>query len=365
MTAAFLGIEKSFRGLRWVARSYDERLALALVQRFRLPDALARSLAARGLDLETAPSFLEPRLRELLPNPSHFKDMDVAAARMVEALRKGERVAVFGDYDVDGATSAALLLRFVQAVGGAALRLYIPDRAREGYGPNVDAMRQLAGEGVKLVLCVDCGVTAHEPLAAAREAGMDVIVLDHHTAEPSLPPAVAVVNPNRLDETMNAAYGTLAAVGVTYLFVIAVNRALREAGWHSAARPEPDLLQWLDLVALGTVCDVVKLTGLNRAFVVQGLKILEQGRNAGLTALAQAAALKKPVDAGALGFVLGPRVNAGGRLGQSDIGARLLATDDPSEAVESSSILPLIHTMFCVQEESLYGGALLHLVFKD
>ena len=331
MSTAFLGVEKSFTGRRWLARAYDERMALALAQRYTLPDAVARSLSARGLDLDSAPSFLDPRLRELLPNPSGFKDMDRAAARLADAIQNDEPGAVFGDFDVDGATSSALLLRFARA-SGRAFRLYIPDRQREGYGPNVAAMRQLAAEGVKLVICVDCGTTAHEPLAAAREAGLDVIVIDHHAAEPALPPAYAVVNPNRLDEPLNAGYGALAAVGVTYLFVIAVNRALRAAGWYNEARPEPDLLAWLDLVALGTVCDVVSLTGLNRAFVVQGLKVMEQRRNVGLAALARAAGLKGPMDTRAAGFILGPRVNAGGRVGQSDSGARLLATDDPAEA---------------------------------
>ncbi len=199
MSEAFLNVEKSSTGRRWVARDYDERTALALAQRFTLPDIIARSLSARGIDLDGAPNFLSPKLRDLLPNPSRFKDMDKAAARMMEAIQHGEKIAVFGDYDVDGATSSALLLRFIRAVGSEA-RLYVPDRIREGYGPNVKAMQQLASEGIKLVICVDCGTTAHEPLAAAKEAGLDVIVLDHHASEPQLPPALAVVNPNRLDE---------------------------------------------------------------------------------------------------------------------------------------------------------------------
>jgi len=331
MTAAFLGIEQSFTSRQWVAQAYDERLALALAQRYMLPDLIARSLSARGLDLDTAPFFLEPRLRDLLPDPSRFKDMDKAAARFAAAIQADENIAVFGDYDVDGATAAALLMHFARAVG-VSLRLYIPDRQKEGYGPNAGAMRQLSSEGVKVVVCVDCGITAHEPLAVARDAGLDVLVLDHHTAEPTLPPACAIVNPNRLDEEQNN-YGTLAAVGVTYLFVVAVNRALRAAGWYSDERPEPDLLQWLDLVALGTVCDVVKLTGLNRAFVAQGLKIMEQRQNVGLDALARAAGIKGSFDAYAAGFILGPRINAGGRVGQADIGARLLAVNDPSEAI--------------------------------
>ena len=338
MSTSFLGVERSFTGRRWLARPYDERMALALAQRFTLPDLIARSLSARNLDLETAPAFLEPRLRDLLPDPSLFKDMDKAADRAVAAVQRGEKIAVFGDYDVDGGTSTALLARFFRAVG-VEIRPYIPDRMREGYGPNSAAMQTLADEGVTLVICVDCGTTAHEPLAAARTMGLDVIILDHHTAEPQLPPAYAVVNPNRLDEAMSGTFGTLAAVGVSYLFVIALNRALRKAGWYNAAAseagravPEPDLRQWLDLVALGTVCDVVKLTGLNRAFVAQGLKVMTQRHNAGIAALATVAGVKGPMDAFAAGFMLGPRVNAGGRVGLADCGARLLATDDPATA---------------------------------
>lgn len=331
---AFLGVERSLTGRRWTARAVDERLALALAQRCGLPDVIARSLGARGIGLDEASGFLAPRLRDFLPDPSSFKDMDKAAARFAEAVRGGEAIAVFGDYDVDGATSSALLLRFARSLG-VDLRLYVPDRLREGYGPNVEAMRLLAGEGVRLLVCVDCGATAHEPLAAARAAGMDVIVLDHHAVEANMPPALAMVNPNRLDE--DGRFGHLAAVGVTYLFVIAANRVLRAGGFF-ATRPEPDLLQWLDIVALGTVCDVVKLTGLNRAFVAQGLKVAAQRRNIGITALAQAAGARA-WDTYTAGFLLGPRVNAGGRVGQSDLGARLLSTENAEEAEALASRL--------------------------
>lgn len=331
MDAAFLGVERSLTGKRWVARPYAERVAEGLAQRFRLPDLVARSLAARGLTLETAASFIEPKLRDLLPDPSRFVDMDVAATRLAHAIQHNEAVAIFGDYDVDGGTSSALLLRFGKSLHRA-FRLYIPDRITEGYGPNAAAMRQLAAEGVKLVICVDCGTTAHEPLQAAKDADLDVIVIDHHTAEANLPPAVAIVNPNRLDDPNSEAFGTLAAVGMTYLFVVAVNRALRMAGFYTATQPEPDLKSWLDLVALGTVCDVVKLTGLNRAYVAQGLKIMAQRHNVGLSALARVAGAKNHFDTYAAGFLLGPRVNAGGRVGRSDLGARLLASDDGHEA---------------------------------
>lgn len=338
MDTAFLGVENSFAGRRWVARAYDERQALAIAQRLTLPDMIARSLSARGLDVETASSFLEPRLRELMPDPSLLKDMDKAVARFIIALEKNEKIAVFGDYDVDGATSSALLIRFARALGHT-LRLYIPDRISEGYGPNEAAMRRLAGEGITLVICVDCGTTAHAPLAAAKEVGLDVIVIDHHAAEINLPPAAAVVNPNRMDETLSSRLGSLAAVGVTYLFVVAVNRALREARFFTDARPEPDLRSWLDLVALGTVCDVVKLTGLNRAFVSQGLKVMQARSNIGIAALARVAGAGPQMDTYTAGFLLGPRVNAGGRIGQADIGARLLVTQDESEAVGLSEKL--------------------------
>lgn len=340
---SFLGIEKSCTGRRWLAREYDERTALALTQRLGLSDIVARCLNARGIGIDEAPLFLAPKLRDLLPNPSAFKDMDTAANRFAEAVMRKEKIAVFGDYDVDGATSAALLVNFGRALG-AEFTLYIPDRLAEGYGPNPDAMRKLAKEGCSLVLCVDCGTTAHEALAAAKEAGIATIVLDHHASEPTLPPALAVVNPNRIDET--GEYGYLAAVGVTYLFVIAANRALRLAGFYSSSssRPEPDLMQWLDLVALGTVCDVVKLTGLNRAFVSQGLKIAGQRLNCGLTSLAQVAKVKS-MNAYAAGFILGPRINAGGRIGESSLGARLLSTNDSGLAA------PLAQRLNALNEE--------------
>jgi single-stranded-DNA-specific exonuclease len=328
MTKAFLGIEHSVTGKRWVVRDYDERTALALTQRYNIPDIIARGLSSRGVTLDGAALFLEPKLRDLLPEPSRFKDMDKAVTRFVAAVMKDEKISIYGDYDVDGATSSALLLRFARALG-VSLQLYIPDRLREGYGPNVAAMNQLASEGIKLVICVDCGTTAHEPLAAARDVGMDAIILDHHVSEPVLPPAAAIVNPNRIDESGD--YGYLAAVGVTYLFVIAVNRALRAAGFYNAKQPEPDLLEWLDLVALGTICDVVKLQGLNRSFVAQGLRIASQRRNIGINALAQIAGVKQ-MDAYAAGFLLGPRVNAGGRVGEASLGAKLLSTDDVSVA---------------------------------
>ena len=326
--AAVLGVECSVTGRRWRGRNGDPRRGLMLAQRLDVPELVGRLLAARGLDVETAPAFLAPRLREALPDPGVLAGMAAGVARLVAAVADGETIAVFGDYDVDGATSAALLARFFAAIG-VPLRIYIPDRMTEGYGPNTPALLRLRAEGVKLVLTVDCGISAHEPLAAAAAAGLDVIVIDHHVAEPALPAAVAVINPNRLDDT--SGLGQLAAVGVSYLLVIALNRALRAAG-HYAARREPDLLALLDLVALGAVCDMVPLTGLNRALVAQGLKVMARRENVGLAALADAARVHEPPTAYHAGFLLGPRVNAGGRVGESGLGAQLLTSRDAGEA---------------------------------
>lgn len=325
----FLGVTQSVTGRMWQARAADERITEALRQRFALPDLLARSMAGRGVTLDEAADYLEPTLRALLPNPSMFKDMDKAAARLAAAVQAKESVTIFGDYDVDGATSSALLLRFLRACGLSA-GLYIPDRMKEGYGPNAAAMEKIAADSAKLVICVDCGTTAHEPLARARDLGLDVIVLDHHAAEPALPPVHALVNPNRLDEDIPYRY--LCAAGVTFLFIVAVNRALRSVNFFNDAMSEPDLRRWLDLVALGTVADVVPLTGLNRAFVAQGLRMMAQTDNAGLQALMRAGRASMPPDTFTAGFILGPRVNAGGRVGKSDLGARLLSCDDPAEA---------------------------------
>jgi single-stranded-DNA-specific exonuclease len=327
--AAYLGVEKSLTGKAWRARACDERAALALAERFGLPELVGRVLAGRGVGLDQAEAFLDPTLRRLLPDPAHLKDMDKAVKRLVRAITRGETVAVFGDYDVDGATSSALLKRFFAAAGGK-LAVYIPDRMKEGYGPNAPALLKLKQDGAAVAVTVDCGITAHEPLAAARQAGLDVVVVDHHVGEPALPPAVAVVNPNRLDET--SPHRQLAAVGVAFLLAVGLNRGLRKAGWYSDARPEPDLRQWLDLVALGTVADVVPLTGVNRALVRQGLEVAARRANIGMAALADAAGLKQAPAAYHLGFVLGPRVNAGGRVGEADLGARLLSTEDPAEA---------------------------------
>ncbi len=325
---AVLGVENSLSGRRWRARGGDDRAGLAMAQRFGFPEIVGRLLAARGVGEDDAEAFLLPTLRQFLPDPSHLKDLDKAVVRLVAAIKRGETIAIFGDYDVDGATSSALLTRFFEAVG-AKSTIYIPDRRREGYGPNGPALVKLKAQGAGVVVTVDCGIMAHEALGEAQRVGLDVIVVDHHLGDPALPPALAVIDPNRVDE--DSPHGQLAAVGVTFLLVTGINRALRLAGWYGE-RQEPNLVQWLDLVALGTVCDVVPLTGVNRALVAQGLKIIRRRQNIGLTALADVAGVGEKLDAYHAGFILGPRVNAGGRVGEADLGARLLSTEDPEEA---------------------------------
>ncbi|MDH3230797.1 MAG: single-stranded-DNA-specific exonuclease RecJ [Alphaproteobacteria bacterium] len=326
---AVLGVERSAGGRRWRSREGDARLGLALAQRHGLPEVVGRIMAARGIGLEDAAVWLDPTLKALLPDPSHLKDMDRAAERVARAVRSGETIAIFGDYDVDGATSTALLLRFLDSVGGRIVT-YIPDRITEGYGPNAPALLALRQRGAAVAVTVDCGITAFEPLEVAAEAGLEVVVVDHHVAEPRLPRAHAVVNPNRLDD--ESSHGQMAAVGVAFLLAVAINRALRDAGWYTG-RPEPDLRQWLDLVALGTVCDVVPLTGVNRAFVAQGLKVMAQRGNPGIAALADVARMGEAPEAWHAGFLLGPRVNAGGRVGEAGLGAALLSAPDYATAL--------------------------------
>lgn len=326
-TPTFLDVERSSTGKRWRLRGDDERLGITLSQRFGLPEIVGRIMAGRGVGLEDAEAFLNPSLRDQMPDPAHLVDMDRAVARIVQAIQNKDNIAVFGDYDVDGATSSALLDRFFKSIGEN-LTIYIPDRMKEGYGPNAAALRMLAANGAKLVITVDCGITAFDALEEGADAGLDVIVVDHHVAEPRLPRAHAIINPNRLDD--DSPHGQMAAVGVVFLLVTAVNRSLRELGWYKT-NAEPDLRQWLDLVALGTVCDVAPLTGINRVFVTQGGKIMVARGNIGISALADIAGIDEPLSAYHAGFVLGPRVNAGGRVGESDLGARLLASNDRDE----------------------------------
>ena len=341
-SASDILVDRSVTGRRWIVRQSDERVGLALSQRLDVPEIVGRVMAARGISLEGAEQFLDPTLRDALPDPVSLVGMDAAAERLVTAICGGEPVAIFGDYDVDGATSSALLARFLSAVGVPA-RVYIPDRIAEGYGPTAPAILRLHAEGIKLLITVDCGTTAFEPLEAADDAGLDVIVVDHHVAEPALPRAISVVNPNRLDDT--SGQGALAAVGVSFLYAIATNRLLRENGWYAEQRrKEPDLLALLDLVALGTVCDVVPLVGLNRAFVRQGLRVMARRHNPGLAALADVAQVDVKLSEYHAGFLLGPRVNAGGRVGEAPLGAQLLMTQDKNKALEIARRLDRYNT---------------------
>jgi len=330
-----LDIETSVTGRAWQQRPAEYRLIQAIAQQHNLPEIVARVVVGRGIDLEQAQEFLNPTLRSALPDPSHFKDMDKACARVVEAIQKGQKVAVFGDYDVDGATSSAVLKRFFRALSQD-LIIYIPDRIKEGYGPSTKALLDLKARGVDLVITVDCGIVSFEPLKAAKEAGLEVIVIDHHQAEPQLPEAVAVVNPNRLDE--EEGFGQLAAVGVAFIFVVGINRLLRQQGWYGGIT-EPKLMDLLDLVALGTICDVVPLVGVNRALVSQGLKVMAGRGNAGIRALGDIAGINEEPGTYHAGFLIGPRVNAGGRVGRAEVGALILSTDDIHEATELAAEL--------------------------
>jgi single-stranded-DNA-specific exonuclease len=333
-TTGFLGVSHSLTGRRWVGPDPETmRLASALEQGAGLDPALAQVLARRGVAPEAAQAFLAPALRDLMPDPRRLKDMDAAASRLIAALDRRERIAIFADYDVDGGASAALLIDWLRALGQPAT-LYIPDRIDEGYGPNEPAMAALAGDH-DLIVCVDCGTLSHGPIAAAH--GAEVIVLDHHLAGATLPDCVAVVNPNRQDE--DGSLGHLCAAGVVFLLLVEANRRLRETG-----RNGPDLIGMLDLVALATVADVAPLIGLNRAFVRQGLKVMARRARPGLVALGDVAKLDRPPTSYHLGFVLGPRVNAGGRIGAADLGARLLSTTDPAEAAALAKRLDDLNT---------------------
>ena len=329
--AAFLGVKRSSRGFVWRERLAPEaqNTATAISQRHGLPELLGRVLAARGIALDEVPHVLDPTLKALMPDPSTVTDMDKAAARLADAIDRREAIAIFGDYDVDGGSSSALMHRFL-AHHGLSPRIYIPDRIFEGYGPNGPAIETLIKDGARLIVTVDCGTTSHEALATARRLKTDVLVIDHHQAEEQLPDVHAVVNPNRQDDL--SGLGHLCAAGVVFLVLVATLRELRRRGRYGADLPPPDLLALLDLVALATVCDVVPLAGLNRAYVTQGLKVLKGRQNIGLKALFDAAGLSTPPTPYTLGYVLGPRINAGGRIGDAALGARLLSTGDEMEA---------------------------------
>ena len=327
----FLGVAQSATGRAWRDRldTRGEARALAIAQQRGVPELLARVMAGRGVEPEEAELYLDPAIRRLMPDPDTLTAMPAAAARIADAIVAGENVAIFGDYDVDGATSSALLASYLRYCG-LDPAIHIPDRIFEGYGPNVDAIRAFAERGATLLVTVDCGTTSMEPLTEAKKLGLDTVVIDHHQADEHLPPAVAIVNPNRPDDL--SGLGHLAAVGLVFVTLVAVTRELRRRNYWSASRPEPDLLSFLHLVALGTVADVVPLKGLNRAFVSKGMIALRRRDSIGTTALMDVARLSGPPEPWHLGFMLGPRINAGGRIGNAALGVNLLLEQDPSRA---------------------------------
>lgn len=324
----FLDVDRSLSGRLWRMRPADLEVVRRHQLALGLDEPLARALASRGVGEADAPAYLDPTLKALFPDPSSFADMDRAASVLLDALEQDRPMVVFADYDVDGASSAALLVRWFAAMGKA-LSIYVPDRITEGYGPSPAAFRRLRDQGAELVVTVDCGAAACDAIACAAEIGLDVVVIDHHLMRDEIPVCAALVNPNRAD--CRSGQGVLAAAGVTFVLLAALNREARRRGLF-AERSEPDLRQWLDLAAMGAVCDVTQLVGFNRALTAQGLKIMSAWRNPGLKALLEAAGAKGPATTFHAGFVLGPRINAGGRIGRSDLGARLLSTDDPDEA---------------------------------
>jgi single-stranded-DNA-specific exonuclease len=353
---AFLGVTRSLTGKLWRDR-LDARgaaKALAIAQRHQLPEMLARVLAGRDVEVDAVDEFLDPTIRKLMPDPFTVTQMEVAARRIADAAVRGERVAIFGDYDVDGATSAALLAWHLRHCGLDPL-IHIPDRLFEGYGPNVEAVRALANKGATLLVTVDCGTTSHEPLKEARRFGMSVVVIDHHQVGDELPEVDALVNPNRSDDL--SGLGHLAAVGLVLVTLVAVNRELRARGFWSSEMPEPDLLSVLHHVALGTVADVAPLIGLNRAFVAKGLIAMRRRDHVGHTALMDVARLNGPPEAWHLGFMLGPRINAGGRIGRADLGVRLLLEGDISEAARIAAELDRLNSERRVIEQAAEAQA--------
>lgn len=326
---AFLGVSRSLSGRVWRQRPADAGLIRAHMQALNLDEPLARALAARGVRGDQGADFLTPTLKALFPDPSRFTDMDAAATAIVDALQAGQSIHVFADYDVDGASSAALLVRWFRAMG-AELPIYVPDRITEGYGPSAKAFDTLKASGADLVVTVDCGAAANEAVAHAAAIGLNVVVIDHHLMREHPPQCLAVVNPNR--PGCNSGQGNLAAAGVVFVLLAALNREARSRGLF-ADRDQPDIRQWLDLAALGAICDVTGLTGFNRALTSLGLRVMSDWANPGLLALLEAAGSEPgPAKVNHAGFILGPRINAGGRIGKSDLGARLLSTDDPAEA---------------------------------
>lgn len=335
----FLNVAQSVSGKSWTDRLdvAAARTATAISQQTGLSEIVARIMAGRGVSIEEAERFLEPSIRDLMPDPSTLTAMDETATRLADAITANEQVALFGDYDVDGASSCALMTRYLAAFN-ITPDTHIPDRIFEGYGPNVAAMDKLIDNGASLIITLDCGTTSEEPIAHARKRGADVLVVDHHLADHDLPPATALVNPNRPDDVSGLGY--LAAAGVTFMVLVATSRELRARGQSGL----PDLMQLVDLVALATICDVVPLTGLNRAFVRRGLEIMRQGNNAGIAALALAARASGPLNPYHLGFLIGPRINAGGRIGDAALGTKLLSSSDEAEVTEIAARLDELNT---------------------
>jgi single-stranded-DNA-specific exonuclease len=336
----FLDVAKSVSGRRWVPRLRDERLAEAISQRHELPEILARVMAARGVALDDAEAFLNPTIRSLMPQPSALRDMEKGAQRIADAIVTKTKIGIITDYDVDGVSSGAIFKMFLKSVGSDAA-IHVPDRLTEGYGPSEFAVKSLKDQGCELLLTLDCGVLAHDPLAHAAELGLTTIVVDHHQASEILPEAYAVINPNRQDDV--SGFGYLCAAGVVMILVATINKLLRAQGHYMPERPEPNMLQWLELVALATVCDVVPLKGLNRAYVTQGLKIMSRRENLGLAQLSDIARLKRSPDVYALGFVIGPRLNAAGRIGHAELALELLTTRDKGRANQLAQELELLN----------------------
>ncbi|MER8422532.1 single-stranded-DNA-specific exonuclease RecJ [Mesorhizobium sp. M1403] len=349
----FLDVRQSATGVSWEHRLTERQdmAALAIAQGYGVPDIVARVLAGRGVTAEQTERFLDPTIRNLLPDPASLTDMDKAASRIAQAVMAREKVAIFGDYDVDGAASSALLKRFL-AHFSVPSEIYIPDRIFEGYGPNPEAMRELVSRGATLIVTVDCGTNSAASIDAAKAAGADIVVLDHHQVGGPLPAAAAVVNPNREDDL--SGQGHLCAAGVVFLCLVQTAKILRSRLPDAAA---PDLLGLLDLVALGTVCDVVPLTGINRAFVVKGLQVARQQRNEGLAALARVSRIGEPISTFHLAFLIGPRINAGGRIGDAALGSRLLATDDPVEARTIAETLDRLNQERQSMEQEMLAAA--------
>ena len=350
---AVLGIERGLSGRRWLWRAGEDRIAFGIAQRLEVPEIVGRLLAARGVGIEAATDFLEPTLRALLPDPSVLIDMDVAAARLADAVMAGETVGVFGDYDVDGACSAALMVSWLRGLGCTVLH-HVPDRMKEGYGPNAPALLALAGKGARLIICVDCGTAAAEALSVLAGKA-DAVVLDHHKAEGPPPAILATVNPNRLDDTSGLT--ALCAAGVAFLTVIAATRTLRRRGFF-AGRREPDLIGLLDLVALATVCDVMPLSGVNRALVCQGLRVMARRARPGLAALLEVTQAREKLSAMTCGFALGPRINAAGRISEADLGLRLLLCEDRVEAQALAERLDTVNRQRQEVEASMLEAAM-------